>query len=203
MIQTIIGLSGRANSGKDTAFEAIRSHYAESALLAKRVAFADPLKMSAAWALGYQPETAEEAVAICNALKDMRITIAGNRDYDSWVSGREYLQFYGTEAHRGVFGEGFWVNATLPEHFADLDDKYPDVDVLVVTDVRFPNEAERILELNGEVWGINADERLGELPDTAHSSERPLDPALLACTIPNNHSLSEFSEALKKALVTV
>jgi hypothetical protein len=58
---------------------------------------------------------------------------------------RQFLQRYGTESHRDVFGEDFWVDQTLP-----TDGYYPGRKI-VVTDVRFDNEYNRIKELNGVV----------------------------------------------------
>lgn len=213
MIQTIIGLNGRLHSGKDTAFAEIDLYFAASGLKAKRVAFADPLKMSAALALGFQPQTVEDAVAICNDLKEngvIGVAIGSDAHYeddeiwvnaaDTGITGREYLQLYGTEAHRDVFGQDFWVNATLPKTLSELDEKYAGVDVLVVTDVRFENEAKRVQSLGGEVWYIDANERLGPLPDDAHPSEHPLPSHCIDHTVENNHSLTEFHLNLHAAL---
>lgn len=213
MIEHIIGLNGRLHSGKDTAFAEIDLYFAASGLKAKRIAFADPLKLSAALALGYQPKNAEEAVAICNDLKEYGIIAIGDTrtaqgdDGEMWINsedcgltGREYLQFYGTEAHRNVFGKDFWVDACLPASLSDVDDKYLDANVLVVTDVRFENEAQRILDLGGEVWQIAATERLGPLPDDAHPSEHPLPSALITHTVDNNNSIKEFALNLHAAL---
>ena len=213
MIQHIIGLNGRLHSGKDTAFEEIDLYFAASGLKAKRIAFADPLKLSAALALGYQPKSVEEAVKICNDLKEHGIIAIGDSrtapyeddscwiDYlDSGLTGREYLQFYGTEAHRDVFGQDFWVDACLPPDLFRVDEKYAGVDVLVVTDVRFENEAKRVQNLGGEVWYIDANERLGPLPDDAHPSEHPLPSHCIDHTVENNHALTEFHLNLHTAL---
>lgn len=210
----LIGLNGRLHSGKDTAFEFItEAANEEREQRVTRAAFADRLKMSAAIALGFDPETVEEAVAICNEIKETgSIKTAYDKVMDSGnltmatkrITGREYLQRYGTEAHREVFGTDFWVDALLPSGESNfyrerLRERFPETDVLVITDVRFENEAARILELGGEVWHIDADERLGPLPDDAHPSERPLKGYLLTYTVDNNVGLVEYRDAIRSA----
>jgi len=65
---------------------------------------------------------------------------------------RSMLQRYGTEAHRDTFGQDFWLDAALPLRSpggtVSGADFYCDA-LYVVTDVRFPNEADRIRELCG------------------------------------------------------
>lgn len=210
----VIGLNGRLHSGKDTAFEYINSLAYENGLFADRRAFADKLKLSAATALGYEPVDTDEAVAICDWLKEhgeIEIYDSRTNPVKKWITGREYLQKYGAEAHRNVFGSLFWVNALLPEPKFGVDEswkkvqrahvgsKFPGVDLLVVTDARFENEAQRILDLGGEVWYIDADQRLGPLPEDAHISERPLPMGLITRTVRNNGSIAEFGSALSFA----
>lgn len=62
---------------------------------------------------------------------------------DLQLTFREFLQRYGTESHRDVFGEDFWLDQALP-----MDKDYTDA-VYVVTDARFPNELKRIKDLGG------------------------------------------------------
>jgi hypothetical protein len=93
-----------------------------------------------------------------------------------------------------VFGESFWVDQVLPppdvtgrqptprharSHLRAAAGDHRSVDglkprgnfnTLCVTDVRYPNEAERVLALDGEVWEVV---RPGLEPD-GHSSEEPL-----------------------------
>jgi hypothetical protein len=92
------------------------------------------------------------------------------------ITGREYLQNLGNEA-RGVFGENFWIDQVLPNpgerDWSTLnwkDARYPDADILCITDVRYPNEADRIRALGGVVWEVL---RPGVESD-GHASEKPL-----------------------------
>ena len=225
----IIGINGRAKSGKDTAFNII----ADNVPFARREGFADRMKLSGVLALGYAPENMEQALEIANRLKDNGQVISqfingeptfgkrsdGTLGYSAQmqttpISGRTFWQLYGTEAHRHVFGDDFWVDALLPRPpisyiipveldkaqdaaiDALLRQTYPDVPLLVITDCRFPNEAERILSLNGEVWRIEADERLGKLPPDAHISEYGLPDELVTRVIDNNGPQEAFIAAV-------
>src|SRR5207244_2103841 len=63
------------------------------------------------------------------------------------------------------FGDDFWVEQTLPD-----DDPAYTSKLVVITDCRFPNEAERINDLGGEVWEVvgDTDQR------STHPSDRRL-----------------------------
>lgn len=199
----LIALNGRLHSGKDTAVSFIQA--AAGPATVQRIAFADKLKASAANALGYR---GDDYVAFCNWLKEeAKIHVSAESGWSKTLTGREFLQWYGTEAHRQVFDDQFWVDALLPKPRHDVPEydaegtpreqvqlrhRFPDADVLVVTDCRFPNEAKRVLDLGGEVWYINAEERLGPLPENAHVSEHPLPPEYITVTVDNNGTLEEF-----------
>lgn len=185
----IIGLNGRLKSGKDTTFSIIKDLYPH----AERVSFADPLKDSAAASLNLPREVMEE-------LKNeeaIRLVFAfPNEDgYDElftrvveWeMNIREYLQRYGTESHRDVFGSDFWVDMALP---LDIDHKDK---LLVVTDVRFPNEAIRVLDLGGTIWKI---ERETVTAHSDHPSEQDLD-KWVDVFVDNSGSLYDLRENLK------
>lgn len=193
----LIGLNGRMKSGKDTAFEIVRDSF--DFVQVSRTGFADKMKLSGVRALGYRPHSAEEAVIIANHIKDVgRIIVAVGSTPSISFSGREYWQWVGTEAHREVFGADFWVDALLPRVENPHSDQqaltklFPHIDVLFITDTRFENEARRILDFGGEVWHIDADDRLGPLPEDAHPSEHSLPRELISRIIDNNGTLHEF-----------
>lgn len=168
-------------------------------------------------------------VAIANQIKETgRITTTWTDDLGTLqsksITGRQLWQLYGTEAHRAddlgsSFGMDFWVDNLLPlgDHETDLPgadngtrawplfwDNFKEdwagyADIAVVTDVRFPNEAKRILALDGEVWQIDAEERLGPNPD-AHPSEQPLADEFVTRVIDNNSTLAAFQQNILDAL---
>lgn len=120
MNPTLIGLNGKARSGKDTTADFIQNWCERYNLTTGREAFARRLKESAAHALG----VFDNEVEFCNKLKgdyerafiSVRMATKGDGPNAevAKISGREFLQYYGTEAHRDVFDQNFWVNAVLP-----------------------------------------------------------------------------------------
>lgn len=90
---------------------------------------------------------------------------------------RKLLQEEGTERGRDIYGENYWVDIL----FAQLQKTRFrwGFERFVVTDVRFPNESDRIREAGGQVYLINAPTRYANngMSDEArqHRSERALD----------------------------
>ena len=178
----IIGLNGYARSGKDTVAGFISEIYDGEVEI---VAFADLIKLSAARALKACTDPDDVGLPAVRAWADQFKNGWSVRIFDrignqvGGMQGREFLQRYGTEAHRELFGDDFWV---------DQIDWQRDCDVLVFTDVRFENEARAIKERGGKVWRIERpSSRAGR-----HASEQPLDPALIDRVIINNFDLEHL-----------
>jgi hypothetical protein len=136
----LIGLNGKLRSGKDTVYQRIAARGAK----AERVAFADKLKLSAAACLNISVEELERLK------EEGGFLFVGDADGDevAQLSVRKYLQLFGTEGHRDIFGDDFWLDAILP---LDYNHSF---EFLVATDVRFPNEIERIKDLGGYMWKV-------------------------------------------------
>lgn len=198
----LIGITGRKSAGKDTAFLAIRDWAQQRGILAERRGFADKLKLSAYRI--FNPEgSLESALEWCDQIKKVGTEVCwidDNNDESEGVSGRQFLQHYGTEAHRQIFGDNFWVDHLLPTGYETaVRPKWWssfDVDtvIAVITDVRFPNEAERVKELGGVIFEI---QRNSGAPADTHSSEKPLDPELVDQTIYNSQSRELFKSTVK------
>lgn len=183
----IIGLTGRAGAGKDTAFRLLSA--ATPGIRFQRRAFADLLKESAMLAIGLDPEDADDFKT------RGRITVWYGADRSHELTGREYFQRYGMEAHREVFGEDFWTTHIL--HPDVLDDNA----VTVITDVRLDNEAAQIKALGGEVWLI---ERQGRtITESTHISEQGLSGDLIDRHIYNTGSLPELEVMMSEAFGAV
>lgn len=127
------------------------------------------------------------------------------------ITGREYLQNIGNEA-RVVFEPNFWINQVLPEpshHPASdlrryendrsLRERYPDALYVCITDLRYPNEAERVKALGGHVWEVV---RPGVESD-GHASEIPLPRNLVDLTINNGGDLDDLADEVRAALGTL
>lgn len=153
---TVIGLSGYAGSGKDTAAQEFVRHGFE------RLAFADILR-EALYALNPVAKITEGGrILTVRDLVDDVGWDAAKRDSDSDV--RVLLQRLGTEAGRELIGENVWVDVVFR--------KMQDGGKYVITDTRFPNEAKAIEKVGGEVWRIT---RKGVGPANDHTSERALE----------------------------
>jgi hypothetical protein len=141
----IIGVSGRKRSGKNTTylFGKLLLDEDETGKVVK-VAFADALKRMARDEYGW------------SGLKD--------------TAGRKLLQDLGV-GKRESEGENFWVTKWKDEVLR-LEHSANPPQVVFATDVRFPNEANAIKDMGGEVWRV-------ERPDIKatdfHVSETALD----------------------------
>lgn len=212
----LLGISGPLGSGKDTAFSFIEEWAERRGLRAVRRAFADPLKISAARAIGIDG-TPDELIEKMNLLKlEGKVhthwdTEPGVQD-GRCISGRQFLQRYGTEAHREVFGDSFWTDATLPLGGGDRgenirwpyrfqydagDGEVAIADICVVTDVRFDNEAYRIRELGGRIIVVV---RPGERSDT-HASEQGI--TIYDHLVSNNSTLDQFRENVENLITWI
>jgi hypothetical protein len=153
----IIGLCGLKNSGKDTvAAYLVKQHNFE------RKAFADPLKQSVAALFGIDFSEVDRLKNDPNVYIALTTVAIEDSYWERRQTFREFLQRYGTESHRDVFGRDFWLDHTLP-----VQGFYPGR-AIIVTDVRFANEAERIRMLDGTIWMID---RPNVMPVDTHISE--------------------------------
>jgi hypothetical protein len=170
----IIGLNGRMQSGKDT----VATILAENFNNIQRGAFARKLKQSGASALDISTEQLED-------LKLNGTIIISGSDWTHEISGRQYLQYYGTEAHRDVFGDDFWVEQVL-------DKPVTDGHILVVTDMRFPNEISGVLDRGGIAVKIRRAE--ADNKPILHPSEQTLPDEQFDYFLDNNGSMAELHE---------
>lgn len=153
----LLGLTGLKNSGKDTVAAYLIKEYGY-----ERRAFADKLKQSAAAIFGINPSEFETLKNDENARVRIETLDAGDVKVLAGMSVREFLQRYGTESHRDIFGNNFWVDQVLPVggYYADRD--------IVITDVRYVGEALRFQQLRGYVIRVVRDKNA---PVDQHSSE--------------------------------
>lgn len=192
----IIGLSGKKLSGKDTTYTFIAEWADSKDMPVRRDAFADRLKISASNALGMHRFPDIDPVAFCNQLKEVGTIhvqcLDSEHPYtDVTITGREYLQWFGTEAHREVFGSEFWLRPIEEAYRADP------ATLTVITDVRFDNEAVLIHKLGGVVWQIN---RPGLDTGDQHASEKPLKARQVDHYIQNDDTLDWLKSIVVRLL---
>jgi hypothetical protein len=166
----IVGLSGYAQSGKDTVAELLCLNYDY-----KRVSFADSIR---------------DAIYTLNPIVfNLNSRVADLVDEYGWSVAkanpevRRLLQVFGTEVGRKQFGSEFWVDMALK----DLDS----TSLVVVSDVRFPNEAEAISKLGGSIWRIN---RHNHSAVNGHPSEHAMDNYMFNHVIYNDGTLDDLSD---------
>jgi len=106
------------------------------------------------------------------------------------------LQMIGTEGGRELFRNDMWVRRAEAEWLklqADVAEVAkrgtPVTQGMVITDVRFPNEAHWILSEGGIVLNID---RPGVGPQSDHASEKPLPKELVSAVIANHGTVKEL-----------
>jgi hypothetical protein len=122
----------------------------------------------------------------------------GGESYEEPMTVRDLLQILGTEAMRDGLHKNVWVNALMadykihPEHFNDIangretGDGYPN---WIITDTRFPNEAQAIKDKGGMVIKVD---RPGVGPVNGHPSEDALKDYNFDYVIHNDGSINDL-----------
>lgn len=209
----LIGINGFKRSGKGTVADFISANYTSGEGVVYQVGFADKVKVMAARSLGFLDATPRECIALMDEAKEHWL-IDYRTDDDvlqlGTITGRQYLQNVGVEA-RKLFGDDFWVDQVLPHaarescderaaiHAARLSERFPGVDCVAITDLRFPNEAERVLDLGGVVWRVERD----ECESDGHDSEQRLPDYLVSLGLDNNGTLGDLESVVQNALETL
>ena len=172
----IIGLSGYAQTGKDTIANYLVKNYGFT-----RVAFADPIR-EAVYKLNPNINIADmRGVSLADAVDKLGWeTVKVESDDARWL-----LQRMGTEVGREVFGDNFWVDIAM--------EKAHSHDKVVFTDVRYPNELQAILEASGAVWRV-VKEDVGAV--NRHASETALDHYQFEYVIFNNDTIESLYESI-------
>lgn len=144
----LLGIAGYAGSGKSTVAKYLVEKYGF-----RDIALADPLK---------------KACAEIFRFTDEQLYGSKKEEVDPFwgLTPRDVLQRFGTEAMRNNFGQDLWIRALRRR----LDGALPN-SRFVVSDARFPNEADAIHEWGGEMIRI---ERPG-VAKMSHASETALD----------------------------
>lgn len=149
-VYDIIGLSGYARSGKDTAAEIMADFGFQ------RAAFADHIRDAL-----YRTNPHISANCRVSTMVD---AFGWDKAKTRFPEIRRLLQVLGTEVGRSIVGPDVWIDSL----FKGFDDggQY------VISDVRFPNEYDAIKQWGGEVWRI---ERPATVAVNSHPSEAALD----------------------------
>jgi len=148
----LIGLAGWKQSGKSTAANHLINQH-------------DFWEQSWAWGLkeviGRQLFNLDDEILYGDSPKREEVI-------SEWgMSGREILQKVGTDLFRKQIHPDFWVMALLPR----LREALSNDRKVVVSDCRFPNEADAVSKLGGKMVRIV---RIGQVQEDTHESETAL-----------------------------
>lgn len=162
----LIGLTGPAGSGKDTVADLLQTHAGFH-----RLAFADPLRNEVCDAFGIEPhhltqrETKEHAMS-CLALhkcKDQAFIdrmvsqqfaqhgCVSSQFLTAPHSPRQIMQWWGTDYRRNQF-LSYWTAKTSLHIHQLMAQRI--AHRIVVTDLRFDNEADMIKRFGGLIWRV-------------------------------------------------
>jgi hypothetical protein len=169
----ILGLHGAIGCGKDTVAQRLCSHHGFEAM-----AFADPLRAGLLAMFDVCGLTEQHFVD--RALKETRTPALNGR------SPRHAMRSLGTEWGRDALGDDVWLTVAAARLQMLINEG---VQRIVITDVRFPNEAEALRELGGEIAMVF---RPGREATEEHRSDHSLHLCALDWTIYNNHGINHL-----------
>ena len=215
----IIGISGYSGSGKDTVGIIIQYLKASTKIPLRQVLkkpknhewwleersgwkikkWAGKLKVIASMLTGIPTEKFEDQEFKKSLLGPEWGTVSNNPlnniepfkdiQFNALMSVREFLQKLGTSALRDGLHENTWINALIAEYRSESN--------WLITDTRFPNEADAIKKAGGIIIRI---ERPGVNPVNLHASETSLDNWKFDHVIINDGSITDLTKKIKKVL---
>ena len=170
----LIGITGKAGSGKDTLADYIASKYG-----ARKMALADPIK------------------EILNSLFGFPASAWKDREWKEKVapmighSPRVLIQSLGTQWGR-MINEDLWVSKLVAKW------RESDGALTIVPDIRFDNEAVFMLRSGSMIIRIDRNE---VEPVAQHESENGVQDQLVHLTIENNGTFEDLFAAFDEAIV--
>ncbi len=191
-MKRLIGLSGRAGSGKNTVMEIIARLERDGA---SEIAFAGPLKRFCQEVFGFSAEQIEGAAKNDPDPRYPRMHRDPQGCYRKLLTPRYAMQTLGTE----------WGRDCFPDVWADLGIRRAQAlpGTVVITDCRFLNEAKAIIAAGGEVWRIVRPGAGLSGSAGAHASEAEAESAeflaLVSKTIHNTGTLKDLRRAVSAA----
>lgn len=183
MLPAIIGITGKMGSGKNAVGDILHEDFGY-----ELIAFADPLRAEVAEAIRRQwmPD------GISLHLWEIMLESTPEQVYAKpTVNGmRELLQWFGSDFRR-VQDPNYWVKKTAKR--MKPGQRY------AITDVRFPNEADFIINGGGVVWRVK---RNGVKPNgiNGHQSEKHIDRLHAHLAIDNNGTLDDLRDKIHAVL---
>lgn len=178
---TLIGLTGYATSGKDAFADALVAQYGYV-----KVGFSDALY---AFALVINPRLYIGRLRWWK-LRDV-VSRYGWTEAKKFPAVRRFLQLLGTEGGRECLGEECWLDALMPK----VTKLMRAGENVVITNVRFANESQAVLDLGGDIIRIIRD---GVGPVNEHNTDKGEAFQYAIEDVYNNGSLSDLAREAKR-----
>lgn len=184
-LPALIGVCGRAYSGKDTLAEHLVAEYGY-----RRVGFADKVKEAV---VALDP-LLFEAHGVEYKLSDLRLPHESavdlcNRLKSDLPEVRRLMQAMGNDVGQGVFGQHFWIDLALKQ--------IQPGELVVISDVRYPHEADAIREVGGCVVRVT---RPSQPSIGNHPSEALVDECKVQADVVNDSTIAEYVSNAVEAL---
>lgn len=206
----IIAISGKSKSGKGTLGKIIqRLIHTNTSELWEIKRFSDKLKIVSAVLTGFPVHYFED-----QEFKDSEMEIEWDYTQDGSLrkraeddnrkkyTYREFLQRLGTDAIRNNLHDDAWINALFVNYHSESN--------WIITDLRFPNEADAIKSLGGIIIRIDRplEDRYPELTESIldnlnHESETALDNYEFDVIIDNNGPIGHLEISLNDYLKSI
>lgn len=180
----VLGICGKARSGKDTF--AVMLSEALFDITGKRLtlmSYANELK------LRIQRDFDLSYDQLWGDLKETDDNRYPKKTGGFWTP-REIMQFVGTDCMRSI-DNNFWVK----ELFRVIDDN--DIKDVIITDVRFHNEATPIKEAGGYIIKVNKN-LVDEIHNMSHASETSMDTFDVDFFVDNSFNLTALKASAKQ-----
>jgi hypothetical protein len=218
---SIIGISGRIGSGKDTVGEIIQklclTNKGPEFEIKK---FAGKLKQMASLLTGIPVEDFEDQ-EIKNSIlgeewgklgvNNPLLAIEPFEKFQFWelMSVRELLQKLGTDAVRDGLHKDAWVNALFADYRNFHTDKFsvrqginkPEYPNWIITDMRFSNEMESIVKRGGLTIKVIRPVKKSKTTPRLHPSETALDGHTMHYEIINDGSIEDLVKKVREILI--
>jgi len=195
----IIGICGLIGCGKGTVGDILVEEYGFT-----KLSFADKLKDGVATVFNWDRAMLEGDTVESREWRETQDDF-WSRETGRTITPRLVLQEFGTDCMRHGFDDSIWVSLVKQELV-----KYPKKN-FVIPDVRFPNEANMIKSIHGEVWRVKRGQDpvwmrmyqdIGVEPKDVHESEWRWANVDFNSTIYNDLGIDELKSQVKGLLVS-
>ena len=166
----LIGLAGKAGSGKDYAHKLLKTYYEDKGLTTTRLSFASRLKDISTLLFGWDRNLLDNDInykesMLSDGFMDPACEMLG-------MTRRQFMQKLGSEGMRDGVHKNFWIICLQLDINAGMYDNF---DVGFITDCRFDNEFDFIHDNGGDLIKIIRTDVATLTEDSNHQSELGVD----------------------------